>query len=135
RDDVLHALAGIAGQLFREIAQHLGRQDPAHLGEIAAGPGLLNRGMNTLEAFRSASPTVVSRPRKRAAAGAAAAPSERGRGPPPAVAKRLPNSSWTRKKITPPIISSVRRKPSPGPTPPKWLNSTEPRNPPARPAR
>jgi len=54
-------------------------------------------------------------------------------GPPPAVARRLPNSKRTRKKITPPMIKSVSRKPSPVPRPPKWLNSIEPRKPPASP--
>ncbi len=48
-DEVLHALAGVAGQRLREIAQHLGRHQLAQAVEIAAAPRLLDRGMDRLE--------------------------------------------------------------------------------------
>ena len=137
RDDVLDALAGVAGQLFREIAQHLGCHQLAHLAEIAAAPGLLNRRHESSgrRSDRRRRPSCRGR-------GSARRRAQRRRRASAASGRRLRLSqggcrtaSGSRKKITPPMIKSVSRKPSPVPKPPKWLNSIEPRKPPASPVR
>ena len=51
-DDVAHALAGVAGQLIREIAQHLRGHQPPQAREIAGAPGLLDRRMQLLERLK-----------------------------------------------------------------------------------
>src|SRR5205085_8124259 len=54
-DDVAHPLAGIAGQLLGEIAQHLGRHQRPQPRQLARAPGLLHHGVDRL-AFPRAFP-------------------------------------------------------------------------------
>src|SRR6516225_5226199 len=48
-DDVLYTLAGVAGQLFREVAQHFGCHEPAKMYEISRTPSLLNGRVDRLK--------------------------------------------------------------------------------------
>src|SRR5207302_4289512 len=67
--DVLHPLAGVAGQLLGEIAKHLGRHLLAQLAKIRLPPGLLNRAVDRLEsaevrvAHGGVNPAVLLLPR------------------------------------------------------------------------